>query len=134
MKKIKTASPLFIIVSSAFLLVLLFAIFSVCFGLFRSEIMILDQMPENFYIGEESSDVLNFIAVKDAEDAVTLAKAYIKIIYDESPSRHGLYSVYYDEEEQVYYISAQGKLFDGGVDLIIKKATGELVSCLHGEF
>jgi len=65
---------------------------------------------------------------------VTLAKAYIKTIFSESSSRHGPYYVYFDEEDQVYYISAKGKLFHAGVDMIIKKATGELISVVHGKF
>lgn len=134
MKNKKITDPFIIIISSGFLLTILIAISIICFGFFRSDTIILDKKPERFYTCEESPDVLNYIAVQDAEDAVTLAKAYIKIIYDEPASRHGPYYVYFDEEDQVYYISAQGKLFDGGVDLIIKKATGELISCLHGKF
>ncbi|HOP11723.1 MAG TPA: hypothetical protein PK629_09570 [Oscillospiraceae bacterium] len=134
MKSKRITNPFFVVVLSGFLLASLIAIFIIGFSLFRSDIIMLDQKPERFCICEESPNVLNYIAVEDAEDAVTLAKAYIRIIYDEPPSRHGPYYVYFDEEDQVYYIRAQGKLFDGGVDLIIKKATGELISCLHGKF
>lgn len=134
MKSKRITDPFIIVISSAFLLAILIAVSILCFALFRSDIIILDEKPEHFFVCEESPDVLNYIAVKDAEDAVTLAKTYIKIIYDEPPSRHGPYYVYFDEENQIYYISAQGKLFDGGVDLIIRKANGELISCLHGKF
>lgn len=133
MKNKRITDPFLIVISSGFLLTILIAISIVCFGLFRSDIIILNEKPEHFYTCEESPDVLNYIAVKDAEDAVALAKTYIKIIYDEPASRHGPYYVYFDEEDQVYYISARGKLFDYGVDLIIRKANGELISCLHGK-
>ena len=131
MKSIKTTNSISVVIA---LLILLISIFMICFMVIKSDIIILDKKPDCFLIGEAFLNVENNIIIENSEDAVTVAKTYIRTIYNESSSRHGPYYVYYDEELQVYYISATGKFYHAGVDMIIKKTTGEIISITHGKF
>ena len=100
----------------------------------KIDIILVNDIPDLFLASENSvlSQSENFIVVRSPESAVMLAKAYTRSIYN--TSFHGPYTIYFNEDNQLYYISSSFSLLRRSIDIIINGSTGELIDIERGKF
>jgi len=73
----------------------------------------------------------NFLVI-DHRTAAIIAKAHIRAIPD--ASFFGPYTVYFDEESQMYIVSSRLSLLRPGIHVVIDKASGAVIYTMRGRF
>lgn len=104
--------------------------------LVKTRIVVLNEIPERerFPSSFESSDTLGFDIVRAPEDAINVAKAAIKSVYNESSFHHRMYFVYFDSETEKYFIVSYGNLLHAEVYVVVNQNDGSIAFMTHGKF
>jgi hypothetical protein len=99
---------------------------------YKPDFILINDSPDSFLASADSVHFQSFNVVENPQSAAIIAEAYIRAIYNDSFSDP--YTVYFDEDNQLYYVSSHISWFRTEVDIIISRATGEIIGIAKGKF